>query len=70
MEKDAVYGFSHRHDLAVIYAMTGDKIAALREIEHLLSTPSFVSPAWLQANPQWTPLWDDEDFKALLRKHL
>ncbi len=69
LEKDALYGFSHMHDLAVIYAMTGNKAAAFREIEHMLSIPSFVSPAWLRANPQWAPLWNDARFKALLRKH-
>jgi len=69
MEKDALYGFSHLHDLAAIYVLTGDKAAALREIEQMLSIPSFVSPAWLRANPQWALLWNDQDFKALLRKY-
>jgi len=69
LEKDAVYGSSHLHDLAVIYAMAGDKAAALREIEHMLSIPSFVSLAWLRANPQWAPLWNDARFKALPQKH-
>jgi len=69
LEKDALYGFSHLHDLAAIYVMAGDKAAALREIEHMLSIPSFISPAWLRASPQWAPLWNDPDFNALLRKH-
>lgn len=69
LEKDALYGFSHLHDLAAIYMMAGDKAAALREIEHMLSIPSFISPVWLRANPQWAPLWNDARFKALLQKH-
>jgi len=69
LEKDAVYGFSHLHDLAVVYTLTGEKTAALREIERLLSIPSFVSPAWLRTNPQWAPLWKDEGFETLLRKY-
>ncbi len=69
LEKDALYGFSHLHDLAAIYMMAGDKAAALHEIEHMLSIPSFISPVWLRANPQWAPLWNDARFKALLQKH-
>lgn len=69
MEKDAFYGFSHLHDLAVIYVMAGEDAAALREIERLLSVPSFISPAWLRANPQWARLWGDPHFEALLAKH-
>jgi TolB-like protein/Flp pilus assembly protein TadD len=69
LEKDAVYGFSHLHDLAVIYAMAGEKAAALGQIEHMLSIPSFISPVWLRINPQWASLWNDARFKALLRKY-
>ena len=69
LEKDAVYGFSHLHDLAVIETLAGDKDNALREIEHLLSIPSFVTPAWLRFNPQWARLWNDARFKALVQKY-
>jgi hypothetical protein len=69
LEMDAIYGFSHLHDLAAIYTLAGDKDAALREIEHMLSVPCFVSSTWLRTNPQWASLWNDEQFKALLRKY-
>ncbi len=69
LEKDAVYGLSHLHDLAVILAMAGEEDAALVQIERLLSVPSFVSPAWVRANPQWARLWGDPRFEALLARH-
>ncbi len=69
LEKDAIYGFSHLHDLAAIYTLAGEKDAALREIEHMLSVPCFVSSTWLRTNPQWASLRNDERFKALLRKY-
>ncbi len=69
LEKDALYGLSHLHDLAVIHVMAGEDAEALAEIERLLSVPSFISPAWLRANPQWAPLWGDPRFEALLARH-
>ena len=65
----ALYGLSHLHDLAVIHVMAGEDAEALAEIERLLSVPSFISPAWLRANPQWAPLWGDPRFEALLARH-
>jgi TolB-like protein/Flp pilus assembly protein TadD len=69
LETDAVYGLGHAQDLGVIYVMVGDAAAALRQIEHLLSIPGWVSPVWLRTNPQWKPLWNDARFKVLARDH-
>jgi len=69
LEKDAFYGTAHLHDLAVIYALAGEKDDALREINHLLSIPCFVTLAWLRDNPQWAPLRDDARFQDLLRRY-
>lgn len=66
VEKDAIYGMPHLHDLAVIYVKTGERELALREIERLLKVPSFVSPVWLKLNPLWAPLGGDARFEALL----
>jgi TolB-like protein/Flp pilus assembly protein TadD len=69
VEKDALYGQSHLHDLAVIYTLLGDEDKALPLIERLLSMPSFITPVWLRNNPQWARWWDNPRFKALLEKH-
>jgi TolB-like protein/Tfp pilus assembly protein PilF len=66
--KDAVYGLGHAHDLGVIYTMVGENDAALRQIEHLLSIPGWISPVWLRTNPMWKPLWNDARFKVLVDK--
>ena len=68
VEKDALYGLGHAHDLAVIYTMVGEDDAALSQIERLLSIPGWVSPAWLRTNPQWKPLWNNARFKELVDK--
>ena len=41
LSKDAAYGIPYAQDLAVIYTMTGEHNAALDQIEHLLSIPSW-----------------------------
>ena len=69
IDKDALYGTSHLHDLAVIYTLAGENNDALREIERMLAIPSFVTPAWLRTNPQWASLRDDVRFQALLKKY-
>ena len=69
VEKDALYGLGHAYDLTVIYAMVGDNTAALHQIEHLLSIPGWISPAWLRTNLQWKPLWNDARFKVLVDRH-
>jgi TolB-like protein/Flp pilus assembly protein TadD len=69
LEKDALYGLGHAQDLGVIYAMVGDEDAALRQIEHLLSVPSWISPVWLRTNPQWKSLWNNARFKALMDRY-
>jgi TolB-like protein/tetratricopeptide (TPR) repeat protein len=55
-----------RHLLAQIYAMTGQRARAIGELDTLLSTPYFVSRAWLRADPTWTPLRADPAFQRLL----
>jgi TolB-like protein/Flp pilus assembly protein TadD len=69
MSKDAVYGIPYVIDLAHIYALIGDHQAAMEQLEHLLSVPSWISPAWLEMDPHWSSLKDDPGFKALLEKY-
>jgi tetratricopeptide (TPR) repeat protein len=68
VEKDALYGLGHAHDLGVIYAMVGDDAAALKQLEYLLSIPGWMSPVWLRTNSLWKPLWGKPAFEALLSR--
>ncbi len=69
IEKDAVYGLGHVQDLASIYAIIGETDAALREIEHLLSIPSWISPAWIRGIPLWKGVWGNPRLDPLLAKY-
>jgi serine/threonine protein kinase/tetratricopeptide (TPR) repeat protein len=54
---------------AQILAAIGDGDAALREIERLLSGPSWVSVHTLRLDPCWDPIRTDPRFQALLEKY-
>jgi TolB-like protein/Flp pilus assembly protein TadD len=69
MSKDAVYGIPYVIDLAHIYTLIGDHQAAMEELGRLLSVPSWISPAWLGADPRWNRLRDDPRFKQLIKKY-
>jgi len=69
MSKDAVYGIPYVIDLAHIYSLVGDHQAAVQELDHLLSVPSWISPGWLAADPRWNRLRDDPGFKQLIEKY-
>ncbi len=55
-------------DLALIYAMVGEKDAALDQIETLLSVPSWLSVPLLEIDPRWTPLRDHPRYRALVEQ--
>ena len=65
ISKDAIDGPSVLEELAAVYAATGDTDAAIREIEYLLSTPGYLSPALLRIDPKWLPLHGDPRFRRL-----
>jgi tetratricopeptide (TPR) repeat protein len=67
--KDAFYYIAFAIDLAHIYTILGDNEAALEQLEHLLSNPSFYSAPFLRMDPRWDPLRDDPAFQALLEKY-
>ncbi len=69
MSKDAVYGIPHVIDLALIYTMVGEPEKAIAQLEFLLSRPSWISVAWLRADPRWRPLQGNPRFEALIRKY-
>ena len=61
--KDAYAGPSWALNLALIYARVGEHDAALRELEHLLSIPSWVSIPLLELDPRWQPLRDHAELE-------
>jgi len=66
---DGFYYVSFAVDLAHIYTIIGEDEAALDQIEHLLSNPSWISAAWLEMDPRWNPLREHPGFQALLEEH-
>ena len=52
--------------VARIYAMVGEKDAAIERLEYLMSIPSLVSAPLLRVDPTWTPLRDHPRFRRLL----
>jgi serine/threonine-protein kinase len=67
VSEDAFYGLPYLVDLASIHTMVGDDTAALAGIEHLLSIPSWFSPAWLEVDFRFDALRDHDRFRALMQ---
>jgi len=55
--------------LARVYAMIGDRDAAVQRLATLLSTPSHISAALLRVDPRWDPLRGHRGFEELVRQH-
>lgn len=56
-------------NLARIYLMTGETDKAIRQIEYLLDTPSFVSVNYLKLDPEWRHLSGNPEFERILLKY-
>jgi eukaryotic-like serine/threonine-protein kinase len=54
------------YQLARIYLLVGDPQKALDQLELLLKTPSYFSPAWLRIDPTFAPLRGDPRFERLV----
>jgi len=67
--KDAFYYLPYVIDLAHIYTIVGEDEAALDQIEHLLSNPSWISVPWFEMDPRWNRLRDNPRFQALLEEY-
>ena len=52
--------------LAIIYAWTGEKDLALKELTSLLEIPGHLSYGQLRLHPYWDPLRDDPRFDKLI----
>jgi hypothetical protein len=57
------------HLLAQLYVVVGDQPCALDQLDVLLTTPYFVSGAWLRIDPTWATLKGDPRFERLLAQH-
>ena len=59
-----------RHELALVYVLTGDRARAIAQLDTLIGAPYFLTPAWLRIDPTWMPLRDDPGFQKLLARPL
>ena len=66
---DAVYGVGHVQDLALIYTMSGEYEQALKQLEQLLSFPSWISAVWLEWDIRFKKLRPLPGFKKLLIRY-
>jgi len=51
--------------LARIYALLGDRGAAIDRLEHLLSVPMNLTPVMLRLEPSWAPRRGNPRFERL-----
>jgi TolB-like protein/Flp pilus assembly protein TadD len=63
--RDGYTGPYLQHQLARIYILVGDYDAALDQLEPLLKTPYFLTPAWLKIDPLFDPLRKNSRFQRL-----
>ncbi|MBK9063194.1 MAG: protein kinase [Acidobacteria bacterium] len=64
--RDAFRGVSRVEDMARIQAMVGNQEAATRELEFLLSHPSWISAPLLKLDPRWDALRQNPSFQKLV----
>jgi serine/threonine-protein kinase len=70
LEKEAVWkGQSRLEQLTQIYILVGEYDAAIEELEHLLSIPSWLTVPLLGIDPMYDPLRGHPRFEALLAKY-
>ncbi len=55
-----------QHQLARIYILVGELEKALDKLEPLLGVPYYLSPAWLQIDPNFDPLRSNPRFQRLV----
>jgi len=66
VSKEAYRGYYRAVDLARIYAMVGERDAAVAQLERLLSIPGHLTGEWLRIDPTWDPLRDHPRFQRLV----
>ena len=66
ISKDAYTGVYVQHQLARIYILSGEPEKALEQLEPLLNVPYYLTPAWLQIDPNFDPLRGNPRFQRLV----
>jgi tetratricopeptide (TPR) repeat protein len=66
VSKDAIDGADLILDLAVIYAWTGEKDLALKQLAEAARMPSGLNYGWLRLHPDWDPLRGDPRFENIV----
>ena len=64
--RDGYLGPYIQHQLARIYTVVGQPDKAVDQLEALLKTPYFLSPAWLRIDPNFAPLHGNPRFQKLV----
>ncbi len=67
--KDAIFGSSREIGLAMIYSWVGEWDQAVELLDRNLSRPSFISVEELELLPDWAPLRQQPQYRALIEKH-
>ncbi len=68
LTRDAMTGAELMTFLAIIYAWTGEKDLALKELTSLLEIPSHLSYGQLRLHPYWDPLRGDPRFEKIVEE--
>jgi TolB-like protein/class 3 adenylate cyclase/Tfp pilus assembly protein PilF len=66
VSKDAIDGADFILNLAVIYAWTGEKDLALKQLAEATQLPSTLNYGWLRLHPDWDPLRGDPRFEKIV----
>jgi hypothetical protein len=64
--KDAVIGPHFVQNLALIYAWTGEKYLALKQLRDVTKVPGYLSYSDLHLHPRWDPLRGDPRFEQIV----
>jgi len=70
LSRDAFEGADRMLNLAVIYAVLGDRDSAVGQLRALLEIPSWVTPGDLRVNSDWAAVRDDPRFQQLANRSL
>ncbi|MDQ6892581.1 MAG: protein kinase [Acidobacteriota bacterium] len=66
--KDGVKGPYYQHELVRIYMLVGEPEKALDRLEPLLKVPYYLSPGWLEIDPNFDPLRKNPRFQKLVAR--